>query len=150
MTRAWVRAQALVLPWNRGQGPSEHVLNRSESSSPASGQPKPQLLRGSHGRWLAGVHPGLEHLEGLLEWRKSPGIPSDGLIAPGGLTRGPHGSSLPKFDVPWKKRLSIIKHKGETLRMSPEKPGAGEGDGQSLASAVAGLVSGQKGSLRLG
>lgn len=40
---------------------------------------------------------------------------------------GPHGSSPPKFVVPWKKRLSLTKHKGETPRPSPEKPGAGEG-----------------------
>lgn len=40
---------------------------------------------------------------------------------------GPYGSSPPKFVVPWKKSLSLTKHKGETPRPSPEKPRVGGG-----------------------
>lgn len=40
---------------------------------------------------------------------------------------GPYGSSPPKFVVPWKKSLSLTKHKGETPRPSPEKARVGGG-----------------------
>lgn len=40
---------------------------------------------------------------------------------------GPYGSSPPKFVVPWKKSLSLTKHKGETPRPSPEKLRVGGG-----------------------
>lgn len=58
---------------------------------------------------------------------------------------GPHGSSPPKFVVPWKKRLSLTKHKGETPRRSPENPGAGERGDQRLGSEVTGLAPGGEG-----
>lgn len=40
---------------------------------------------------------------------------------------GPYGSSPPKFVMPWKKSLSLTKHKGETPRPSPEKLRVGGG-----------------------
>lgn len=99
----------------------------SKSSSSASGHSEPPLLRGSRALSPAGVHLGLELLEGLVEQRTDRASPR--MVSPpwAASPGGPHGSSPPKFVVPWKKRLSLTKHKGETPRPSPEKPGAGEG-----------------------
>lgn len=75
----------------------------------------------------AGVQPGLELLEGLLGRRTDRASPQMASPPRAASPGGPHGSSPPKFVVPWKKRFSLTKHKGETPRRSPEKPGVGEG-----------------------
>lgn len=119
-------------PWPSA-GPAARAQKSSafrtgnESFSSASGQPEPPLLRGSPAPSPAGDRLGLELLEGLVEQRTDPASPL--MVSPpwAASPGGPHGSSPPKFVVPWKKRLSLTKHKGETPRPSPEKPGAGEG-----------------------
>lgn len=74
------------------------------------------------------------------------GIPQYGLTTVGGLAPGAT-QLFAQVCVPWKKRLSLTKHKGETPKPSPEKPGVGDGGGQRLRSAVAGPGSGPRGSL---
>lgn len=67
---------------------SSAFLTGSQNASSACRQPEPPLPQGSRAPSPAGVHPGLELLEGFLEQRTAPGIPSDGLTTVGGLALG--------------------------------------------------------------
>ncbi|XP_027629697.1 collagen alpha-1(II) chain-like [Tupaia chinensis] len=121
-TRARLQARTRALCRIRGQDPrKQDVLNAKRepflcpwaARNPATsgllralagrGQPGPRALGGAPG---VGNEPASPRMA-APPWAASPG--------------GPHGSSPPKFVVPWKKRLSLTKHKGETPRPSPEK-----------------------------
>lgn len=129
VTRAWLAARTLALRFSRGHGPRRQcVLNGKQELFLCLRAARVPTTSGSRAPSPAGVHPGLKLLEGFqarrtdrasLQMASPPWAALPGLE--GG--EGTHGSSPPKFVVPWKKRLSLTEHKGETPWPSPEKPG---------------------------